>query len=126
MEFIFVCKEDELQSKGKVLGHVNGRDIAVFLSGDQIYAIANRCPHHGAPLFFGKVCGTVTSDAPGDFQYIRENGLIVCPWHRREVDLQTGEFIAEPKRKVLTFAVKVENGEVFVGPKKANSSALAK
>jgi nitrite reductase (NADH) small subunit len=126
MEFIFVCKEDELQSKGKVLGHVNGRDIAVFLSGDQIYAIANRCPHHGAPLFFGKVCGTVTSDAPGDFQYIRENGLIVCPWHRREVDLQTGEFIAEPKIKVLTFAVKVENGEVFVGPKKANSSALAK
>jgi len=48
--------------------------MALFVSGDDVYALQAFCPHLEAPLFQGSVAG----------------GAVTCPWHRWRFDLRSG------------------------------------
>jgi len=53
---------------------VGGRDLLLIQEQGQPYIIANRCPHMDAPLTYASV----------------QNGLLRCPMHGIEFDLQSG------------------------------------
>jgi nitrite reductase (NADH) small subunit len=96
--WITAALADELQdgqSKSLVL---EGSDIALFREGDEYFAIANECAHHGAPLHDGRV----------------KNGAVSCPWHGWQFDLQTGECLTAPGCNIETYEVRIEEGQVKV------------
>jgi nitrite reductase (NADH) small subunit len=77
---------------------VNGRPVAIFNVGGRFYATSNFCIHRGGPLGQGQLDGCV----------------VMCPWHAWTFDVTTGESTVNPELKVATYAVKVEDGRVWV------------
>jgi Uncharacterized conserved protein len=95
---------DEIPDGGSALVYVAGEQVALFNVGGRFYAIGNRCPHANGPLVDGKLDGAT----------------VICPLHGSRFDLATGEPLHGPAtRAAETFGVRVEGGEVFVGPKAA-------
>jgi nitrite reductase (NADH) small subunit len=78
------------------------------LVGEQPYAICNVggtftalcgiCPHQGGPLGQGQI----------------HDGRLVCPYHLWEFDCRTGAYDLDPARRVATYAVRVEDGGIFL------------
>ena len=94
---------------------VGGLSIAVFNVDGSFYALNNRCPHQGAPLFKGSLCGRIESNGPGDYQYDPQKTLVRCAWHGWEFDLATGKSWFDPERKrIKPYPVNVESGEDIV------------
>lgn len=74
-----------------------GDEIAVYNVDGEYYAIENFCPHKGAPLSEGVVCGYV----------------VECGWHGWQFDVRTGECLTVSDR-IKTFPLKIEDGVVSV------------
>ena len=77
---------------------VGGRSVALFNVGGEIRALSNRCSHRGGPLGQGYLDGDT----------------IICPWHGWGFDTRTGQSQMGPEHDVRRFAVRVEDGQVFV------------
>jgi nitrite reductase/ring-hydroxylating ferredoxin subunit len=75
---------------------VAGTQVVLVRVGERYRALDDRCPHAGGPLSQGCI----------------ENGLLVCPWHGREYDLETGR--CEGFQPVRTFPVEVRADGIFV------------
>lgn len=116
-----VARVDEIAAGAAKLVHVEGRPIAIFNTGSEFLAIANRCPHEGADLCRGKVVPLIESDEPGEIKLSRKGELVRCPWHGWEFDLRTGKSWCDPARtRVKSYDVAVENGAKLVeGPYRA-------
>jgi nitrite reductase (NADH) small subunit len=95
-----ICPLDEIPRLGaRVVRRGVAPNIAVFRSGsDQLFALADRCPHRGGPLSQGIVYGE----------------RVACPLHNTSVELGTGCAVAPDKGQVQRFAVKLVAGIVYV------------
>lgn len=94
---------------------LQGRPIGVVRTEQGFFAVRNRCPHQGADICAGLVTGTMEPSAPGEFSYSEDRLVVVCPWHRWEFELATGESYGQVTRKrLVTYEVEVEDGEVYV------------
>jgi nitrite reductase/ring-hydroxylating ferredoxin subunit len=71
--------------------------IAVFQEGERYYAIADTCPHRGAPLSKG----------------LLYQGDIICPRHSFRFSLETGQCRVPKTLRARTFPVRCE-GETLV------------
>jgi len=90
--------EDIPRQGSRVLETAFG-DIALFRThGDEVFALRDRCPHKGGPLSQGIVHGR----------------RVACPLHNWVIDLTSGEAVAPDKGCAQRFAVKVENGAVYL------------
>ncbi|MEM9057005.1 MAG: Rieske 2Fe-2S domain-containing protein, partial [Pseudomonadota bacterium] len=67
---------EELPSGAARMVRLRGRQIALFHTGDGVFACNNRCPHEGYPLSEGTVDGQCR---------------LTCNWHNWKFDLNTGE-----------------------------------
>jgi nitrite reductase (NADH) small subunit len=74
------------------------RIIALFNVEGHFYALDGICPHQGGPLGKGALCGAI----------------VTCPWHGFQFDVRTGQHQSSKSLRHPTFAVKVENGGVWV------------
>lgn len=93
--------------------------IGVFNVNGTYHALRNLCPHKAGPLCAGRVSGRVVADAPPtadetNLDLVREGEIIRCPWHLWEFDILTGTCLVDPKMRVKTYPVSVEEGEVVV------------
>ncbi len=76
-----------------------GTAVAVFRSGDEVHAIADRCSHAEASLSEGDVFDTE----------------VECPRHGAAFDFTTGAALTLPATKpVAVFATEVRDGDVFL------------
>jgi nitrite reductase (NADH) small subunit len=92
---------------------LQGRPVGVVRTEQGFFAVRNRCPHQGAGICAGIVTGTMEPSAPGEFSFSDEALVVVCPWHRWEFELATGESYGRVTRKrLVTYEVEVEAGEV--------------
>jgi nitrite reductase/ring-hydroxylating ferredoxin subunit len=73
--------------------------VAVFRSGGDVFAIANRCSHAEASLCKGDVF----------------DGEVECPLHGAAFDITTGKALTLPATQpVATYRTDVRDGNVFV------------
>ena len=73
--------------------------IAVFRTIENRYfAIEDRCPHKAGPLSQGIVHGSA----------------VTCPLHSWVISLESGEAQGADEGSVRTFALKVEEGQLFI------------
>jgi nitrite reductase/ring-hydroxylating ferredoxin subunit len=98
-EEILACTRDELAGGPKVVS-VAGRTIALFDTGDRVYAVDNRCPHMGFPLSRGTV----------------RDGILTCHWHHARFDLAGGCTFDPFADDVASFRVDVRGNEVWLDP----------
>ena len=73
----------------------SGEDVAVYNVDGEYYAIENSCPHRGAPLSDGTLCGHV----------------IECALHGWEFDVRTGDCLTVADT-IKTYPLKIEAGMV--------------
>lgn len=87
---------DELDDGSVKLVLVGDKSIALARHAGIYRALDGHCPHAGGPLAEGSV----------------EDGRLVCPWHGREYELETGR--CEGYVGVATYPVDVRPDGVFI------------
>jgi nitrite reductase/ring-hydroxylating ferredoxin subunit len=95
---IFAAKLSGLKTSGCLTAQVDGHTLALFLYGDAVYAVDNRCPHMGFPLDRGTV----------------KDGLLTCHWHHARFDLASGGAFDLFADDVRAFPTEIRNDEVWV------------
>jgi nitrite reductase/ring-hydroxylating ferredoxin subunit len=75
----------------------DGNELAVYNVDGEFYATGNFCPHKGALLSEGTLCGYV----------------VECGWHGWQFDVRSGECLTVNER-IRTYSVKVEEGLVKI------------
>lgn len=106
MNFQPVARSEDLEEgKGRPYALV-GHRLALVRHGGVVHALEDRCPHADASI----ACGPV------------ENGVIACPWHYAEFDLETGAVLSGPAAcGIPVYPVLEENGVVSVALDEAES-----
>ncbi|MBI5230575.1 MAG: Rieske 2Fe-2S domain-containing protein [Coriobacteriales bacterium] len=88
--------EDIAASRGLRV-KIGKREIALFRTGNEVFALSNLCRHAFGPLSEGYV----------------EGYEVMCPWHGWRYDIRTGH-TDHPNADVQTHPVTVRDGVVFV------------
>lgn len=104
----------ELQNKERETAIIDGNKILFIWSKEQIHAVEAQCPHFKLPLTKGK---------------ITEECAIICPFHKSEFDLATGQVkswspwpagigkilgkLSKPK-KLKIYPTRIEEGKIQV------------
>ena len=89
---------EELRAAGRLVVHLDGHTLALFLDGDAVHACDNRCPHMGFPLHRGTI----------------KDGILTCHWHHARFDLCSGGTFDQWADDLRTYAVEVRDGDVLV------------
>lgn len=75
----------------------DGGELALFNIDGEFYATENFCPHKGAPLADGKLCGYV----------------IECDWHGWQFDVRSGECLTA-RGQLEVYPVIIEDGLIRI------------
>jgi 3-phenylpropionate/trans-cinnamate dioxygenase ferredoxin subunit len=91
-----------------------GHRIGVFCVEGRYFALADRCPHRGAPLCSsGEVVSAV--DGVGDERRVTRAGALVrCPWHKWDFDIASGRCEVDARLRVRRYEVRVDGDELVV------------
>jgi nitrite reductase (NADH) small subunit len=94
-----VCALEAIPRLGaRVVKSARG-NIAVFRTADdEVFALADKCPHKGGPLSQGIVFGR----------------KVACPLHGWNIGLDDGKATAPDVGCTRSYAVKIENGLVYL------------
>jgi nitrite reductase (NADH) small subunit len=97
--WVRVAELSELARRRRTGVQVGDQEIALFLVGDKVFALADICIHKQRHLSKGTVF----------------NGKVVCPGHQWTFELDTG-YECDQDAYQPTYDVKVEDGGVYVVP----------
>ncbi len=113
-----VARVDDFPDRAIRRVEVAGKALCLMRRGEAFFALADRCPHGGAPLSGGRFTGTVESDGPGSYRMCRMDEMLKCPWHGWEFDIRTGQSWSDPgSTRTRAFATEnVEGQELVKGP----------
>lgn len=104
----------KLQQENRFVTLIDGKKILLIWHKDQVHAIESQCPHLKLPLTKGK---------------ITEDDSIVCPFHKSEFNLNSGETKCwspwppvvgsllgkiTKNRNLKIYPTQIENGQVLV------------
>jgi nitrite reductase/ring-hydroxylating ferredoxin subunit len=105
-----VCKSEEVPDNSKKVISIQGSNILVCRSNNQLFALDNSCPHRGASLSKGEIKGT----------------KIICYMHDFEYDLISGKLLHIPSKwndqnpnwkksdNLLLFQISEKNGQIYI------------
>lgn len=94
-----VGRLEDIPRLGARVVRLNTGDVAVFRTAtDEVFALADRCPHKGGPLSQGLVYGR----------------KVACPLHNWSVHLDSGEAVAPDKGCTTVYPVKVLDGRIYL------------
>jgi nitrite reductase/ring-hydroxylating ferredoxin subunit len=108
--------ERDLPAPGEIrVVEIRHHRVGVMRVGDEFHALADRCPHRGAPLCSaGEVVTDIQRAADGNLTLGEQGALIRCPWHKWDFEIATGRCPADAKMRVRRYAVRREGGDVIV------------
>jgi nitrite reductase (NADH) small subunit len=105
-----VCRIVELEVERGATALVHGQALAIFRTHDDaVYALGNYDPFAKASVLARGIVGT-RGEVP----------FVASPMHKHGFDLRTGECLDDPTVHVPVYAVKVIEGVVLVGHRKAS------
>ncbi len=105
----------EAPAEGEVRMLVVGRHrIGLFSVDDAWHALADRCPHRGAPLCSAGVVATPIEALGGELQLGRPRSVIRCPWHKWDFEIASGRCLVDDRLRVRRYAVRVEGDDIVV------------
>ncbi|MGI0032174.1 MAG: Rieske (2Fe-2S) protein [Nitrososphaeraceae archaeon] len=105
-----VCKSEEVPDNSIKVISIQGSNILVCRSNNQLFALNNSCPHRGASLSKGEIKGT----------------KIICYMHDFEYDLISGKLLHIPSKwndqnpnwkksdNLLLFQISEKNGQIYI------------
>ena len=104
-----VCRLAELEIERGAAALVHGQAVAIFrLDDSTVYALANHDPFSRQSLLARGIVGS------------REGvPFVASPLHKHAFDLRTGRCLEDPHVSVAAYDVKVEEGVVLIGHRKA-------
>jgi len=88
---------DVPEGRGATVELLDGSELALYNVAGKFYAIENFCPHRGAPLADGQLCGPT----------------VMCDWHGWRFDLRTGACLNNAGA-VETYTVIIEDGMIKI------------
>jgi len=99
VEWVKACRVEDIPRLGaRVVKSARG-DIAVFRNAeDEVFALADKCPHKGGPLSQGIVHGR----------------KVACPMHNWNIQLEDGCAVAPDVGCARRYPVRVEAAVVFL------------
>jgi nitrite reductase/ring-hydroxylating ferredoxin subunit len=92
---------------------VGGHRVGLYRVGDALYALADRCPHRGAPLCSGRVATPLEVDG-GTLRLGPRASIVRCPWHKWEFEIASGRSLVDERLRVRRYAVRVDGADVVV------------
>jgi nitrite reductase (NADH) small subunit len=99
LQWVRACSVTDIPALGARVVMSSHGDIAVFRNADdEVFALADKCPHKGGPLSQGIVFGR----------------RVACPLHNWNIQLEDGCAVAPDVGCARRYAVRVEAGEVFL------------
>jgi NAD(P)H-dependent nitrite reductase small subunit len=99
MKYVKIMKEEDLPIGKSAIISAGEDEIALFNYKGKYYAVANKCPHRGAPLGEGRI----------------EEGIVICPNHEWRFKLDNGANMQNPELFIPTYPVKVKNDNIYIG-----------
>jgi nitrite reductase/ring-hydroxylating ferredoxin subunit len=104
----------EAPTEGEVrLVDVGKHRVGLFRVDGKLHALANRCPHRGAPLCEGRVA-TPVELRPGGPEVGLPGSIVRCPWHKWEFEIATGRCLVDDGLRVRRYVVRTEGDEVVI------------
>jgi nitrite reductase (NADH) small subunit len=99
-EWTVICRLEDIPVLGaRRVARAKGIDVGVFRNdADDVFALLDRCPHKGGQLSQGIVFGT----------------SVACPLHNWTIGLCNGQASAPDEGCTPQFAVKVDDGQVYL------------
>ena len=88
--------------------------VALFCVDGRYHALADRCPHRGAPLCSRGRVVTGVELGEGGPTTGPANALVRCPWHKWDYEIATGRCTVDPRLRVRRYAVHTEGDELVV------------
>lgn len=99
MSWLDIGTLDDIPLRGSRRVLVRGQKIAVFRTADnQVYALADQCPHKEGPLSQGIV----------------HDACVTCPLHNWVISLETGAAQGADEGQVKTYLVKIEGNQILL------------
>lgn len=114
----------ELQTEGQRLVESEGQEIGIYYVDGHVHAWRSVCPHRAARVCRGLVGGTHLPSEVYSYAFGLEGRILRCPYHGWEFDLTTGQLLVDPTVKLRRVPVIIENGEVYLSPKKTTSDRV--
>ena len=98
-DWVHACACEDIDDEDLIRWDHAGRTYAIYRAVDGFYCTDGMCTHEAEHLEGGLLTGHT----------------IECPLHQGRFDIRSGTVISPPPRTGLnTYAVKTENGQVFV------------
>jgi nitrite reductase (NADH) small subunit len=92
---------------------IGGHRIGLFRVSGEFHALADRCPHRGAPICAGRIATPIDMHE-GEIVLGSHASVVRCPWHKWEFEIATGRCLVDDKLRVRTYGVRVEDDEIVV------------
>ena len=89
----------KLEKSGRAVVRLGGKQVALFLTEQGIFACNNRCPHEGYPLCEGS---------------LDEQCRLTCNWHNWKFDLKTGANAYGLGERLRTYPVELRGAEIWL------------
>ena len=93
-----IATTDEIPEGTSKIVTIQGKDIAVFNTDGEFYAISNTCPHRGGSLGEGFVADNV----------------VTCPMHGWQFDVTTGKSPTMSNVCIQTYDVETRGDDIIV------------
>ena len=109
-EWTAICRVQDIPPLGaRRVARQRGLDVAIFrTSGDEVFALLDRCPHKGGVLSQGSVFGR----------------QVACPLHNWTIGLDNGAAREPDEGCTPSFAVRVDAGMVYLDADELATRAL--
>jgi nitrite reductase/ring-hydroxylating ferredoxin subunit len=111
-----VANSNDVQADGdRILINVDGLEIAIFRSGNDLFAVSNYCVHQLGPVCEGRLIGQYSSGEDGDaWTYDESEKAVTCPWHGWMFDIESGELLSDDQYRLPTYEVFESDGDVYL------------